>query len=60
MCVLATMFGAIDWDFRVILVKDALCSSADETHDATMALYTNLFGEQIETVSTQTLLENWQ
>jgi Isochorismatase family len=33
-CVLATMLGAIDWGFRVILVTDALCSSADETHDA--------------------------
>jgi nicotinamidase-related amidase len=33
-CVIATMLGAIDWGFRVILVTDALCSSADETHDA--------------------------
>jgi len=30
-CVLSTMLGAIDWGFRVILVQDALCSSADET-----------------------------
>jgi nicotinamidase-related amidase len=30
-CVLSTMLGAIDWGFRVILVTDALCSSADET-----------------------------
>jgi nicotinamidase-related amidase len=59
-CVLATMFGAIDWGFRVILVTDAICSSADETHDATMALYTNRFGEQVETVTTDTLLESWQ
>ncbi|WP_291855224.1 isochorismatase family cysteine hydrolase [Bradyrhizobium sp.] len=59
-CVLATMFGAIDWGFRAILVTDALCSSADETHDATMALYTNRFGQQVETVSTETLLESWQ
>ena len=35
-CVLSTMLGAIDWGFRVILVTDALYSSADETHDATM------------------------
>jgi nicotinamidase-related amidase len=59
-CVLATVFGAIDWGFRVILVRDAVCSSADETHDATMALYTNRFGEQVETVTTDTLLESWQ
>jgi nicotinamidase-related amidase len=59
-CVLATMFGAIDWGFRIVLVTDALCSSADETHDATMALYANRFSEQVEIVSTGTLLENWR
>lgn len=42
-CVLATMLGAIDWGFRVILVTDALCSSADETHDAMMEVYLNPF-----------------
>lgn len=58
-CVFATMLGAIDWGFRVILVTDALCSSADETHDAMMNIYLNRFGEQVETVTTDTLLENW-
>ena len=43
-CVLATMLGAVDWGFRVILVTDALCSSADETHDAMMNVYMNRFG----------------
>jgi nicotinamidase-related amidase len=43
-CVLATMIGAVDWGFRVILVTDALCSSADETHNAMMNVYTNRFG----------------
>ena len=51
--------GAIDWGFRVILVQDALCSSADETHDAMMNIYMNRFGEQVETVTTETLLEFW-
>jgi nicotinamidase-related amidase len=58
-CVLATMLGAIDWGFRVILVTDALCSSADETHDAMMNVYLNRFGEQVECVTTATLLETW-
>ena len=53
------MLGAIDWGFRVILVTDALCSSADETHDAMMNVYMNRFGEQVETVTTQTFLESW-
>jgi nicotinamidase-related amidase len=59
-CVLATMMGAIDWGFRAILVTDALCSSADETHDAMMNVYTNRFGQQVECVSTDTLLESWR
>jgi nicotinamidase-related amidase len=58
-CLLATMLGAIDWGFRVILVMDALCSSADETHDAMMNVYMNRFGEQVECVTTEILLENW-
>ena len=58
-CVLATMLGAIDWGFRVILVTDALCSSADQTHDAMMEIYMNRFGEQVETVSTDVLLRSW-
>ena len=57
--VLATVLGAVDWGLRVILVTDALCSSTDETHDAMMRVYMNRFGEQVEAVTTQTLLESW-
>lgn len=59
-CVLATMMGAIDWGFRAILVVDALCSSADETHDAMMNIYTNRFGQQVECVTTNMVLETWR
>jgi nicotinamidase-related amidase len=58
-CVLSTVLGAIDWGFRVILVTDALCGSADETHDATMNIYHNRFGQQVETLTAQTLLDSW-
>ena len=58
-CVLATVMGAIDWGFRVILATDSLCSSADETHDAMMNVYTNRFGQQVECVTTDTILESW-
>jgi nicotinamidase-related amidase len=44
-CVLATMLGAIDWGFRTILVTDALCSSADETHDAMMDVCMKRFAQ---------------
>jgi nicotinamidase-related amidase len=59
-CVLATVLGAIDRGFRVILVLDALCSSADETHDALMTLYASRFSEQVEAVSLQEVLDSWR
>ncbi|WP_306664380.1 isochorismatase family cysteine hydrolase [Bradyrhizobium sp. Arg816] len=58
-CVLATVLGAVDWGYRVILVTDALCSSADETHDSMMNIYLNRFGQQVECVTTETLLGSW-
>jgi nicotinamidase-related amidase len=58
-CVLSTMLGAVDWGFRVVLATDALCSSADETHDAMMKIYKSRFGEQVETATVETILANW-
>ncbi|MFT4118147.1 cysteine hydrolase family protein [Bradyrhizobium sp.] len=58
-CVLTTVLGAVDWGFRVVLATDALCSSADETHDNMMNIYMNRFGQQVECVTTEALLANW-
>jgi nicotinamidase-related amidase len=58
-CVLATVLGAVDWGFRVVLVTDAICSTADETHDSMMTIYTNRFGQQVECVTTESLLAAW-
>lgn len=59
-CVLATVLGAVDRGYRVIVVTDALCSSADETHDAVMTVYASRYGQQIETVETDLILEEWR
>ncbi|MGN8119357.1 cysteine hydrolase family protein [Labrys sp. 22185] len=59
-CVLATVLGAIDRGYRVVLAIDALCSSSDETHDALMRLYLTRFSEQIEVSSSEEILENWR
>jgi nicotinamidase-related amidase len=55
-CVLATVMGAIDLGYRVIIVADAICSGADSTHDAMLGIYESRFGMQVETVTTAELL----
>ncbi|MEE7455530.1 cysteine hydrolase [Methylorubrum populi] len=58
-CVLASILGAVDRGYRVIVACDAVCSSADQTYDAMMFLYQSRFGEQIETAPTAEILDAW-
>jgi nicotinamidase-related amidase len=58
-CVLGTVLGAVDRGYRVVVATDALCSSSDETHDASLAVYHNRYGQQVETVTTDMILEHW-
>ena len=55
-CVLATVMGGIDLGYRIVLVTDAICSGADETHDAMQRIYQSRFGMQVETVTTAELM----
>lgn len=59
-CVLATVLGAIDRGFRTVVVTDAICSSADQTHDALMELYRSRFSEQIEIAEMAEVLDGWR
>jgi nicotinamidase-related amidase len=58
-CVLATVLGAVDLGYRVVLAKDALCSSSDAAHDAAIDLYHQRFSIQVEPADTETILRNW-
>jgi nicotinamidase-related amidase len=58
-CVLATIIGAIDRGYRVVLPTDAVFGSADETHDAMLGIYQSRFGQQLTTCSTQDVLDRW-
>lgn len=57
MCVLATVLGAIDWGYRVILVEDAVCSASDTAHDAILAMFQQRYRQHVETISTRDLLD---
>jgi len=59
-CVLATVLSAVDLGYRVIVVRDAVCSSSDEGHDMLLRLYHTRFSEQIETADAATILSRWQ
>ena len=59
-CVLATVLGAIDLGYRIIVVTDALCSSSDKAHDALMHLYHDRFSQQVETADSAEILAAWR
>jgi nicotinamidase-related amidase len=50
------LWGGIDLGYRIVLVVDAICSGADETHDAMQRIYQSRFGMQVETVTTSGML----
>lgn len=59
-CVLATVLGAIDLGYRIIVVKDAICSSADSTHEAMLQIYDSRYSTQVETSTTEEVLDAWR
>jgi nicotinamidase-related amidase len=58
-CVLSTILSAVDLGYRIIVAKDGLCSSADETHDALLGLYSQRFDLQIELADCVEVLARW-
>lgn len=55
-CVLAAAIGAVDLGYRVIILKDAVCSGTDETHNASLSLLGERFSAQVEILSTDDFL----
>ncbi|NEU97004.1 cysteine hydrolase family protein [Bradyrhizobium uaiense] len=59
-CVLATVLAAVDIGYRVIVVKDGLCSSSDAAHEASLHLYAQRFDVQIELAEAGEVLDSWR
>ena len=53
---LATVLDAVEIGYRVIVVRDAVCSWSDEGHDMLMRLYHTRYTEQIETADAAAVL----
>jgi nicotinamidase-related amidase len=53
------VLSAVDEGFRVVLVKDALGSSSDATHDALLELYATRLSMQIELADAATIAALW-
>lgn len=59
-CVLATVLGAVDMGYRVIIATDALCSSSDATHDAILKIFHERYNVHIATATTEDILSHWK
>ena len=58
-CVLSTVLSAVDLGYRVIIVRDGVCSSSDEGHDMLLRLYQRRYSQQVETANAETILRLW-
>jgi nicotinamidase-related amidase len=57
MCVLTTILGAIDYGYRTILVRDAVCSASDKSHDDLLELFSSRYGQQVEAATTSEVID---
>lgn len=58
-CVLSSALAAVDLGYRIVIARDAVCSSSDEAHDALIRLYERRFAVQIEIANTQDIVAAW-
>ena len=58
-CVLSSVLAAVDLGYRVVVARDAICSSSDESHDALLGLYRRRFDIQIEMAEVEEIVAIW-
>lgn len=58
-CVLASIFDAVDRGYRVIVPADAVASSSPAAHQAALEVLMPRLAEQIEIWDTQAVVEGW-
>jgi nicotinamidase-related amidase len=58
-CVAASVLGAVDLGYRVVIPADAVCSSSNEGHEAMLSIYRQRFSMQVELACVAEVLEAW-
>jgi len=58
-CVLSTVLDAIDIGYFVVVVRDAVCSSSDEGHDALVKMFECRLSHQLAITDTASALVAW-
>jgi nicotinamidase-related amidase len=58
-CVLSVAMQAMDRGWRVVVVEDAVASSASEGHEAALNLFRGRFGRQIDIAPASEVLAAW-
>jgi nicotinamidase-related amidase len=59
-CVLSSILAAIDHGYRIVMARDAVCSSSDASHDAIIDLFHRRFDVQVEVADVAEILEAWR
>jgi nicotinamidase-related amidase len=59
-CVLSTMLAAIDYGYRIVMARDAVCSSSDASHDAILDLFQRRFEVHVEVADVAEILDAWR
>lgn len=58
-CVLSSVYAAMDLGYRIVIAKDAVISSSDTSHDTLMSLFDRRFDVQIEMATVDEIVECW-
>jgi nicotinamidase-related amidase len=58
--VLSSALGTVDHGVHVVVAVDAVCSFSDGGHDALLKLFEQRFSQQIMTLETAQILEEWR
>jgi nicotinamidase-related amidase len=59
-CVLSTILAAVDYGYRIVMARDAVCSSSDASHDAMIDLFHRRFDVQVEVADVAEILAAWR